>query len=61
MPFTHYLMNYEMTQTSFFNYFQMSASSFDELHRRVKDSLLRRNSKLRTCIQPVEMLAVATR
>jgi len=39
----------------------MSVSSFDELHRRLKDSLLHRNSKLRNCIQPAEMLAVAVR
>jgi hypothetical protein len=45
----------------FLNYFQMSISSFDELHRRLKDSLLRRNSKMRNCSQPVEMLAVAIR
>jgi hypothetical protein len=45
----------------FFNYFRMSVSSFDEMHRRLKDSLQRRNSKMRNCIQPVEMLAVAVR
>jgi hypothetical protein len=33
--FTNYLVNYEMTQTSFLkNYFRMSVSSFDEVHRR---------------------------
>jgi hypothetical protein len=31
------------------------------MHRRLKDSLQRRNSKMRNCIQPVEMLAVAVR
>ena len=45
----------------FLNYFQMSVSSFDEMHRRLKESLQRRNSKMRNCIQPVEMLAVAIR
>jgi len=39
----------------------MSVSSFDEKHRRLKDCLLRRNSKMRNCIQPVGMLAVAIR
>jgi hypothetical protein len=45
----------------FLNYFRMSVSSFDEMHRRLKDGLLRPNSKMRNCIQPVEMLAVAIR
>jgi hypothetical protein len=49
-----------MTQKGFFfNYFRMSVSSIDEMHRRLKDSLQRRNSKMMNCIQPVEMLAVA--
>jgi len=39
----------------------MSVSSFDEMHRLWKESLQRRNSKMRKCIQPVEMLAVAVR
>jgi hypothetical protein len=45
----------------FFNYFRKSVSSFDEMHRRLKESLQRRNSKMRKCIQPIEMLAVAIR
>jgi len=45
----------------FFNYFRMSVSSFDEMHRLLKDSLQRRYSKMGNCIQPVEMLAVAVR
>ena len=45
----------------FLNYFRMSGSPFDEFHRRLKDSLQRRNSKIRNCIQPVEMSAVAVR
>ena len=45
----------------FFNNFRMSVSSFDEMHRRLKESLQRRNSKMRNCIQPIEMLAVAVR
>ena len=46
-----------------FNYFRMYeyVSFFDELDRRLKESLQRRNSKMRNCIQPVEMLAVAVR
>jgi uncharacterized OsmC-like protein len=37
----------------------MSVSYFDEMHRRLKDSLQRRTGKMRNYIQPVEMLAVA--
>jgi len=43
------------------NNLRMSVSSFDEMHRLWKKSLQRRNSKMRNCIQPVEMLAVAVR
>ena len=50
-----------MAQTGFFNYFRMSVSSFDEMHLRFKESLQRRNSKMRNCIQSVEMSAVAVR
>jgi len=39
----------------------MSVSSFDEMHRCLKDSLQCHNSKMKNCIQPVEMLAVAVR
>jgi hypothetical protein len=45
----------------FLNYFRISVSSFDEIHRRLVESLQRRNSKVRNCIQPVEMLAVEIR
>ena len=63
MPVTHFLMNiiHRDDASKFFNYFQISVLYFDELHRRLKESLQRRNSKTRNCIQPVEMLAVAIR
>lgn len=47
--------------TKFFNYFRMSITSFDELHGRIKDSIQRKNTKMRNCIQPVEMLAITLR
>ena len=39
----------------------MSVSSFDEMHRRLKESLQRRTNKTRNFFQTVEMLAVAIR
>ena len=42
----------------FLNYFRMLVSFFNELHRRLEDSLQRRNTKM-NYIQPVEMFAVA--
>lgn len=48
-------------ESKFFNYFRMSIASFDELHRRLKDVLQRQNTKMRNCIQPVEMLTVTLR
>ena len=48
-------------ENKFFNYFRMSVASFDELHERLKDVLQRQNTKMRNCIQPVEMLAVTLR
>ena len=45
----------------FLNYFRMSVSSFDEMHRCLKESLQLHNSKMGNCIQPVEILSVAVR
>ena len=45
----------------FLNYFRMLVSSFDKLHRRLEDSLQRRDTKMRNCTQLVEMLVVAIR
>jgi hypothetical protein len=56
---THSLMNDD--ENKIFNYFRMSVFSLDELHHRLKENLERRNVKMRNCIQPVEMLAVAIR
>nr|CAH7760243.1 unnamed protein product [Callosobruchus chinensis] len=41
--------------TKFFNYFRMWMTSVGELHGRIKDS---KNTKIRSCIQPVEILAI---
>jgi len=38
----------------FFYYFRMYVSSFDEMRRRLKEKLQRRNNKMRNCIQPVK-------
>lgn len=48
-------------KNKFFNYFRMSISSFDELHNRRKTTLQKQNTKMRNCIQPVEMIAVTLR
>ncbi|XP_072400700.1 uncharacterized protein [Diabrotica undecimpunctata] len=39
----------------------MSVRSFDELHWKLKSVLQRQNTQFRTCIQPVEMLAIYLR
>lgn len=58
-----YLLFDELRQyeTKFFNYFRMSISSFDEMHAQLKDCLQRQNTKMRNCIQPVEMIAITLR
>lgn len=48
-------------EEKFFNYFRMSISSFDELHNLLKSHIQRENTRLRNCIQPVEMLAITLR
>lgn len=45
----------------FYNYFRMSATTFDELHGRLKDVLQRQDTFMRECIQPEQMLAVTLR
>lgn len=45
----------------FFNYFRMSATTFDELHERLKVTLQRQDTFMRECIQPEQMLAVTLR
>ena len=43
------------------NYFRMSISSFDELHNLLEHHRQRKNTRLKNCIQPVEMLAITLR
>lgn len=45
----------------FFTYLRMSISSFNQLHDSLKNQLQRENSKMRNCIQPIEMLVIAIR
>lgn len=45
----------------FFNYFRMSAGSFDELHGKLQNVLQRQNTQFRNCIQPIEMVAMTLR
>jgi len=46
----------------FFNYFRMSATTFDELlHERLKVTLQRQDTFMKECIQPEQMLAVTLR
>ena len=45
----------------FFNYFRMSVTSFDELDAKLSPRLQRRNTDMRDCISPKEMLAVTIR
>ena len=48
-------------EKKFYNYFRMSITTFDELHNRLKYDLQRQNTKMRNCIQPVQMLAITIR
>ncbi|XP_018328718.1 protein ANTAGONIST OF LIKE HETEROCHROMATIN PROTEIN 1-like [Agrilus planipennis] len=48
-------------ERKFFNYFRMSAGSFDELHGKLQNVLQRQNTQFRNCIQPIEMLAITLR
>nr|CAI5819425.1 unnamed protein product [Callosobruchus analis] len=45
-------------ETKFSSYFRMSITFFDELHGRIKDSNQRKNTKMRNCIQSVQMLVI---
>jgi hypothetical protein len=48
-------------EKKYFNYFRMSLSTFEQLLQRLHNSLLRQNTKMRSCISPSEMLAVTIR
>lgn len=46
---------------SFFNYFRMSLTSFDELFVKIKHKIIRQDTNMRSAIPPEEMLAVTLR
>lgn len=48
-------------EKKFFNYFRMSISSFDELHHKLERFLQHKDTFMRECIHPKEMLAVTIR
>ena len=48
-------------EQKFFNYFGMSISSYDELHKRLEKHIQRRNTRLRNCIEPEQMLVITLR
>ncbi|CAH1974324.1 unnamed protein product [Acanthoscelides obtectus] len=48
-------------EDKFFIYFRMSIKSFDELHERLKPSLQKKNTAMRDCIEPIQMLCVTLR
>jgi ribosomal protein L16 Arg81 hydroxylase len=48
-------------EKKFFNYFRMSITTCDDLHELLNDNPKHQNTKMRNCIQPVQMLAIALR
>lgn len=48
-------------EEKFFNYFRMSVSTFDYLVARLRSNISRRDTLMRDCIPPTEMLAVTLR
>ncbi|CAI6357997.1 unnamed protein product [Macrosiphum euphorbiae] len=46
---------------SFFNYFRMSLTSFDELFAKIKHKIIRQDTNMRSAIPPEEMLAITLR
>ena len=48
-------------EAKFFNYFRMSMSSFDELLMRLRGNLQKKNTTMRDCVPPEEMLALTLR
>ncbi|KAJ8949391.1 hypothetical protein NQ318_007487 [Aromia moschata] len=54
-------MNLRNHEDKFFIYFRMSIKSFDELHEKLKPVLQKKNTPMRECIEPIQMLCVALR
>lgn len=59
--FRNLMVQLRQDDTKFFNYFRMSASSFDELLGLVQHDLQKQDTSFRQSISPEEKLAICLR